>query len=768
MPGSSTPSYRREAQVAPSRQAQPVAFVRASGWHVLVSFFFLLGLLVSISLGEGTVPTQIDAVHVGFAGRYKAGLWTPVRVTFQGDKPSAGTLTLTAPDGEGVPSRVSIPCSLPGGNETSVLTYVRFGRAASELAAEFRPGDGASVRKLFATSPGSASFAPALASGRELIVTIGTDSLGAAEAASLSRQQSDQRPVVASLSDASQLPDRWCGYEGIDALVLSASRPERFAGLRANGPQIAALALWVQMGGKLLIAGSRGANELFAAGKPLAPLLPGKFRRNVSLRQSNALEEYSGSKAAVPRLGLGDRLELRAARLESVEGTVEAREGSLTLVVRRSSGFGQLIFVAIDLDEPPVRAWEGRGLFVRRLLDMTGSNQVLDSSENAAVMHYGFDDMAGQLRSALDRFPAVPPVPFSLVVALVVACLFLVGPFDYFFLKKFVGRMVLTWVTLPLVVLGFSAGAFLLAHRLKGDKVHVNQINLVDVDAQTGLLRGTAWANLFSPRADRYDLEFQPNLPEGSEPADRQTSWLGLPGEGLGGMHPKTAALAVWKQAYDFSPGLDAVRGVPIPSWSTRSLTGRWAARTKVALQTELHDQDQVPTGTIASSLAFPLSDCRLCYGGWVYGLGTMKPGETIIIRPSAERRDLKTFLTGRKLIIKEGRELNTPYERSSTEPAYVLHAMMFFEAAGGRQYTGLWNRYQEFVDLSGLLKLGRAIFIARAPSDASAAGSHGARLLRDGQAISGSEGRNLTVYRFVLPVQHGEAGPGERGREEP
>ena len=345
-----------------------------------------MGPLASFSrCGVDSLPS-IVAAQVGFGGQYKAGLWTPVRLTLRGGaQPTAGICTLVAPDGEGVPSRVSTPkdapVKLPAGGETSVLMYVRFGRVTSELTAEFCQDGSEIARKVFAPSPGSSSFAPALASGRELIVTMGEDSFGAQEAASLSRQHSDQRPVVASLTDAFQMPDRWYGYEGVDALVLSASRPGRFAGLRADDPRIAALALWVQMGGKLVIAGERGADALFAAGKPLAGLLPGKFQRSIPLRRTNALEDYSGSKASIPGLGGGNRLELRAARLESVEGTVEAREGSLPLVVRRSLGFGQVIFAAIDLDEPPIQAWEGRGLFVRRLLDMTDSSQLVDSSE---------------------------------------------------------------------------------------------------------------------------------------------------------------------------------------------------------------------------------------------------------------------------------------------------------------------------------------------------------------------------------------------------
>jgi hypothetical protein len=376
-------------------------------------------------------------------------------------------------------------------------------------------------------------------------------------------------------------------------------------------------------------------------------------------------------------------------------------------------------------------------------------------------MHFGYDDLAGQLRSALDQFPSVPLIPFSLVVTILIVYLAMIGPLDYFFLRKIVGRMTLTWVSFPLVVVGTSCGAYYLVHRLKGQAIHVNQVNLVDIDAQSGRMRGTAWANIFSPQAERYNLSFEPRLPSGAEVVDRQTFWLGLPGEGLGGMHPKTAAPTVWRQPYDFTPRLDGLRGIPIPVWSTRSLSARWTARTEVPVQSQLRDLSQSPGGSLTSALDFPLSDCLLCYGRWVYSLGTLKPGQTITLDPFAERRDLRTFLTGRKLKIgqgKDSRELSTPYERFSTDPTYILRAMMFFEAAGGREYTGLWNRYQGFVDLSDLLKSGRAILVATAPSDPSADVCPNARLLRDGQPVSSPGDRPVTVYRFVFPVDRGES----------
>ena len=44
-------------------------------------------------------------------------------------------------------------------------------------------------------------------------------------------------------------------------------------------------------------------------------------------------------------------------------------------------------------------------------------------------------------------------VPFWLVAGLIVVYILLIGPGDYFFLRKLVGRMEWTWLTFPLVVL---------------------------------------------------------------------------------------------------------------------------------------------------------------------------------------------------------------------------------------------------------------------------------------------------------------------------
>ena len=750
-------------------------------------------LFVSLSLlsapgpvgAEKAIPRpEIVGVRVGFEGqsqgersaKYKAGLWTPVELTLRGvEQLRGGRVILTVPDGDGVPSRVSAPLpDVQAGGEVSLLMYARFGRIASQLAVELRSADGLAVKlrsadgltpkRVFKAGDDDA-FPPAISSHQELIVVVGSASLGVEDAVDRLRQKPEEKTVVVKLDDFRRLPDRWYGYEGVDTVVLSTSDPSVYGELKPDSRRVAALDEWVRMGGKLVFCvGQQGEEVLRQESEaPLRRFAPGRLRKVVPLRQTGALEAYCGSSVPVPAPAGGGQLEMHTAQLADVEGTIEAREADdLPLVIRRARGFGQIVFLAADLDRPPLADWKDRGLLVGKLLDHPKTPGE-EADEGTALMHYGFNDLAGQLRSALDRFPGVSLVPFYVVVLLIVLYLLAIGPGDYFLLRKVLRRMQLTWITFPLIVLAVSLGAYLLAARFKGNQVRLNQVDLVDVDAETGRLRGTAWVNVFSPRVDRYNLAFQPKRPGGEVlPGARVwTAWLGLPGEALGGMAPKTAEPGVWKTPYDFSPKLDRLAGVPIQVGSTKSLTARWtapAAPAEIYLEASLREEDNLPNGTITNRLDFPLSQCLLAYGNWAYDLDTIAPGETVRVGPSLKRRELKTLLTGRKLIFdkteEKFRQQATPYDQAGVDVAYIVRAMMFFDAAGGRRYTGLWNRYQAFVDLSHLLKTNRAVLIAVPAADTPVGEHSGAELLRDGRPVATPRDRHATVYRFVFPVQ--------------
>jgi len=705
-----------------------------------------------------TAEPEIAGLRVGFAGQYRVGLWTPVEVTLRGTAGlAAGRLRVTVPDGDGVPSSVFTPVAA---GQTSVRCCVRFGRVQSEMTVELFDGDRVVARRQFrARDREDAPLRPAIPATRRLLVSIGSEPMGVVDALVLSGGDPERRPVVARLDDCRQLPTKWYGYEGVHLLVVSTSRPELFAGDRLSAGQTDALDEWVRLGGKLVLCAGSQAEEVLGPGGPLSRFAPGRIEGTAELRQMGVWETYAESTQPLARAGRGaGRVGMTVPQLAGVEGVVEAREAGSPLVARTAHGLGQVVFAAADLDRPPLAGWIDRPALVRKLLDLPAPTSG-EAARGSAVMHFGYPNVAGQLRSGLDQFSGVRLVPFSIVAGLMVVYVLLIGVGDYFFLRKVVGRMRRTWLTFPAIVVGVCVGAYFLAYALRGDRVRLNQVDLLDVDVATGRVRATSWMNVFSPKVDLYDLSVRPQLPGAQQPprGDVLLAWLGLPGGALGGMDPRTVAFSQWTTGYGFGLKLERLEGMPIQIWSSKSLTARWTAQWPAAaappVESDLAAEDRVPEGTIVQRLDFPLEDCLLAYRHWVFELGTLEPGVPRRIGPMVKHSELKTLLTGRK-IVREGkdyRQESTPYDQASRDLTYILRTMMFFEAAGGERYTGLTNSYQGFVDAEGLLATRRAILVGRGPGDPQ---HRPTVLLRDGRPMTEWEERHLSVYRFVLPVE--------------
>ena len=198
----------------------------------------------------------------------------------------SGELSVIVPDGDGVPGRVSTPpnepCRLSPGQETRVRLLTRFGRVQGTLTAEFRAGSELLAAKTFQTAAKADAehFLPAIEVQR-LIVTVGGSTLGVEQTAK--GVKPEYRPVAAQIENLEDLPTQWCGYEGVDTVMLSTSRPEIYRKLTADSPQMRALDEWIRMGGRLVLCVGAKAEEVLAADSPLRPFAPGRFERLVPL-----------------------------------------------------------------------------------------------------------------------------------------------------------------------------------------------------------------------------------------------------------------------------------------------------------------------------------------------------------------------------------------------------------------------------------------------------------------------------------------------------
>ncbi len=724
----------------------------------------VIGLLSGLALADrapaqdtGAAPKIAD-IHAGFAGRFKVGYWAPLAVTIEGgDEAVRGRVEVTVLDGDAVPNRVTAPAgevAIGPGDRVTVPLAVKIGQLASSVTIELRAGDGQSLASRHFSTTQDAALAGILPSMQQLVVTLGGP-VSTGDMASFDELQTK----IADVEDVSQLPTDWWGYEGIDAVILATGSEAVGAALAADVARVAALDQWVRMGGRLVLCVGRRGEQMLAADSALVKLAPGAFEAMVPLRQSTVFESYAETNEPL-NVG-GGPFAIQVPKLRDVQGRIEAYAGvkarDLPLVVRTTRGFGEIVFVAFDLESGPLADWVARpGLFDRLL-----RRAKIDASASASlglgqVTTLGFVDLAGQLRGALDQFSGVVLVPFWLVALLVVAYIACIGPLDYWIVKRLLGRMEATWATFGVTVTLFSVGAAALAYALKGNEICVNQLDVVDVDAETGYVRGTLWANLFTPQTETYDLSLRPPLVGGQPtPAEVLFSWMGLSGTGFGGMDPDrkfgavdspAGSLPLFTEPYTFSEKLDRMRRVPIAVWSSKAFVGRWWQHGKIQIENDLADRGKL-VGSLASHLDAPLEDAVLFYDRWAYRLRTLGPGQRIDVETGLDPQTVDTYL--RHVTAQGDRNVALPYDRASFDVPRILEIMTTFELAGGQKYTGLTNNYQGFVDMSSLIKNGRAVLVGRSRTSAT-------EMQRDGKSLSSDRGQHWTIYRYVFPVRDG------------
>ena len=696
-------------------------------------------LLAGDIAAQTSAEVEIGPIAVGLGGAYKVGYWTPVRVTLTASQPVRGRLELTALDGDGVPAVFSDGDTIELDARQNIVTrYVKFGRHPGGLEVAFVVDDQVVTRRI-ATAE---ELPPAQPSDREWIVTLGP---------ALELTETLRETLVTPVEDFSDLPTDWYGYEGVNVVVVTTSDADQLD--RWEASQVAALRRWVEQGGRVMLCvGANGERAIGQAG-PLASLVPGAFSHVVTMRNLSPLETYVASTQAIDSIDVaGQPPELKLSLLAEPRGKLVVSEssaqGTRPIVIRAPLGFGQVLYVGVDLDQPPFTQWEGRRRLLERLIrgDTTISTERRPAREGGGqLVHLGYDDLIGQLRCALDQFTGVRLIPFSWVAALIVVYLVLLGPVDYFFLRDLLRRMHWTWVTFPLLAIIFCLVALVLHARSRAPGIKVNQVDVVDVDVGDGLVRGTTWAHVYSPRTDAYDLALrpQPAVKTGSGDESTLLSWQGLPG-----LENKAAALFATPYTIGRESSQTTVHQVPIPIDGTKIVTARWWQETSLASSADLRvNAEGLLQGSVVNPLEVELTDCMVMFENWVYRLerkgNVLQPGESTRV-DLEQGLNLNWRLARRRVV--DIRDVTTPWDKRDLDVSRILEVLLFHRAAGGDNYTQLHHRYQPYLDLSEHLTTGRAILFGRAAQSAS-------DLTLDGQPVADRYDQRWTYYRIVFPA---------------
>jgi hypothetical protein len=635
-------------------------------------FLFCLLPWLTLVLPATAQPVEIRDVRIGFpvgGGRdfHRSGCWVPVAVEFGAEPKKTlndvpfsfqGRLIVDTPDGEGARTRYVVPVVNVSRQDISAkkpfLAYTKMGGSSGEAQITFEITQIADANGNVAKANKTLTFNyPEMR--RDLVPRDPSNDvrgdqrniliLGNASGPSLaanSEQESERKYQVTQQTDVRYLPSQWFGYEGVDVIILGtggdwntslAAAMSKDEGLRV------ALLQWVAQGGHLVIAASSNAPQVqqspLAALFP-ADLLPQQMQAKVELTDLaswlNAKKERGNIQPFTTDL-VTLKLKPPAQALVS--------QGS-PVIAHGSFGLGRVTLLAFDIDSGSFLEWKNNTDFWSVLLSLSQRPQGSGSSAGYAWDADSDPGMkaAGQFAHSLEQFGEMPVVSFFLVALFILGYIILIGPVDYFFLKKVAKRLEWTWITFPALVLIVSVGAYLAAYYIKGDEMRLNKVDLIDVDLVHRRAVGNSWVTVFSPNLQKYDLQL---MPEGVGAIEGKPclSWLGRPGDGPRGFDRQQSA-GLFRRDYAYGADAENLLGVPIQVWGMKTFMCRWQTTFSPGqiVEAKITEEQAVLTGEIKSRLTVPLKDCRLIYQGHFWELGNLEPGGTLKITDSGRAFD--------------------------------------------------------------------------------------------------------------------------------
>jgi hypothetical protein len=671
-------------------------------------------------------------VEVGFGGGYRTAAWTPVAVS-GGDAVTGDTLFVWAedPDGQFVRS--------PPGTETTGADgrpqwrfLVRFGRPSGRLRIE---------RRAAAAPVGSAEIMerqlPEPLPSTTRIVLVAGDLPGLGDAIrGLARDGAPRPrllPLVADGRTAAGGSAR--DFDAADAIVVCGRAAERLAADVRRG-----IDAWTRLGGRLVLIAGQSAAGLPAEA---AAWLPAPVERLATVRRFGGLETHARAGRMPPRVSGGVEVPLFATG-GTIPGIVDVWEGppgsGTPLLVRRCHGLGTIVWLGVDLDAEPFRDWPGS---VPLLAGLLGGRPEPIERETVGGPTTRDADLAGQLRTAVERFPAAPltPVPFELVTAiglLYVLCLY---PLDWWLVSRAAGRPWVAWLTQAALVAAFTGlawGVHAARRPATAGPLATSVSEVVDIDAAGGTVRGRGWAAIHADANDRLGVALAIEPPD----ADVAVSWWGDAGRGFAAVDAAMPHPALAAADYAYADALAALVGVPIAAASTRLFEADWqAAREPAATVTAdlaVGPQDTL-RGTVAHHLPFALEDCRLVHAGWLYDVGRLEPGQRYDTAAGRGPRSLAAALT-RRAAAKE-RDVAARWNPAEADAERILEVAGFHVAAGGETYTLVPGGRLARLDLSGAAGLDRAVLVGFAPRGQAT------------WAFAETTARARGLYRIVVPV---------------
>jgi hypothetical protein len=437
---------------------------------IVPTVVLLLAWIGQPAVGQVAGPGM--SVAVGLDGYCRTGNWCPVYAVLSNEGADIeGELRVAVGWGAGLePDVYSREIVLPAHSRKAYYLYIPSGDPSSSRSRiEVRLVAGEKVLS-------SESVTVAWLGERDRLYGVASSSPSALNSLS-DVAPSGANAAVAHL-DLDMLPLNALVWEGLDVLVLNDVDTAALSGEREG-----ALETWLAHGGHLIVGGGAGAARTTAGVGDLLPVAVGGTR---SVDTLWALGERTGAPLADGPYAVAE------SDLRDGEALVE--QAGLILWARRGHGVGRVDFLAFDAGLNPFVRWEDNIELWERIVSTATAGTRRLTIRNGYRAH--------------DAISAIPglEVPSTLcILGFMLLYTMLIGPINYVVLRK-LDRRELAWLTIPVLVLGFSACAYTTGFQVRGGRAIVHRLAVVHVPEGGRTGRVSQMVGLFSPRRTNYDV----------------------------------------------------------------------------------------------------------------------------------------------------------------------------------------------------------------------------------------------------------------------
>ncbi|HWE94971.1 MAG TPA: hypothetical protein VG269_13480 [Tepidisphaeraceae bacterium] len=480
----------------------------------IVAALLTLGLFAGLSPARASTTLTVEC---GWGDRVKADRWVPLFITASdsGPRPRNVVIDIHWPHGGQYAMHIRQFGAIGPEPRTFPLLVPIRGWAYQEASVTLFDDETGKTLAHFPENPDSASFAQPYFNPNGSLIGI-SGRLATLDA--LQGIGGAGQILTTGFLDPARLPDSALGYDSLAALVLNGPNLVRsgVGPTALSETQQQAIVDWVRGGGTVILWPGDGG---FPSRSPLADVLPARLGERINLDLTPEERAAAGLPPRFARMAVHQLVPDPGAQKIPLLGN-----GQVAAYSKRV-GLGRIVLAPLNVgdlqfdDNSKVTAlWQpllGTAVSLApttaEIAGMPPPTTLpgVKGSMNGYVMPVPNDEQqentaAMSIADFLGNVPGAGEFGFGYIAFALIAMMVIVGPVDWFVLKK-LGRQPWTWVTTGGWIALVTLGAVYAGHLFKSGDLHYRTLRVIE-QADNATIATTDFVGLYSPRSTRYDV----------------------------------------------------------------------------------------------------------------------------------------------------------------------------------------------------------------------------------------------------------------------